>query len=77
MDGIHEILQEILRVPSDAGTKLFYRELPVSSVRQMHGNCDRTCCRNCCIPFSQEILEEPVPDSSSDGGRMCAKIHCV
>ena len=51
LDVIHEDVQKILRVPSDAGAQLFYRRLSASAVCQMHRDSGRACNRNGGIPF--------------------------
>ena len=42
MDGVYADLQEILRLPSDAGTQFFHWQLPVSIMRQVYRHRDRT-----------------------------------
>ena len=46
LDGFDEKMPEVLRLPPDAGAQLFYRFLSVPFMREMYGNCGRTCAWN-------------------------------
>ena len=77
LDVIHEDVQKILRVPSDAGAQLFHRRLSASAVCQMHRDSGRACNRNGGIPFPGCLFTESDWNYSAYDRRNRAAVHIL
>lgn len=77
LDVIHEDVQKILRVSSDAGAQLFHRRLSASAVCQMHRDSGRACNRNGGIPFPGCLFTESDWNYSAYDRRNRAAVHIL
>ncbi len=77
LDEIHESVQKVLWMPSDAGTQFFHRRISVSPVCQVYGNSGRARDRNSGIHFQERLLLEPDRNNTAYSGWKYSAVYIL